>query len=124
MAKMTTSTPPPQPRRRRHHRLSFVCVNDVYSLDDLDLSPSGGSGPSSSSSAAPPSPRGGWCRAATPIKRIVSERGGGDAGVDGDAPAPAPATTPANTVLRWRVGTSSADPLSSSAPADPSPWTS
>ncbi|KAL7528841.1 hypothetical protein ACHAXR_002662 [Thalassiosira sp. AJA248-18] len=43
---------------RRHHRLSFVCVNDVYSFDDLD-------------SAA--SPRGGWSRAATLMKKLLGQ---------------------------------------------------
>jgi 2',3'-cyclic-nucleotide 2'-phosphodiesterase (5'-nucleotidase family) len=76
MMTSTTTTTTTPPRRCRHHRLSFVCVNDVYSLDDLD-SPSSSGGSSGS-------PLGGWCRAATLIKRIVSDRrrgvGGGGGG--------------------------------------------
>lgn len=46
----------------RHHRLSFVCVNDVYSFDDVD------------SSNTPNNPRGGWCRAATLMKQLVRQK--------------------------------------------------
>ena len=42
------------PRCGSYHRLSFVCVNDVYSFDDLD--------------SAGATVRGGWCRAATLMK--------------------------------------------------------
>ena len=45
------------PSQRRHHRLSFVCVNDVYSFDDVD-------------SAGQSTPRGGWARAATLMKQL------------------------------------------------------
>jgi 5'-nucleotidase/UDP-sugar diphosphatase len=38
-----------------HHRLSLVCVNDVYSFDDVDTTGS---------------PRGGWARASTLIKSL------------------------------------------------------
>ncbi len=55
-------------QQQLHHRLSFVCVNDVYSFDDVD------------SNNAPNNPRGGWCRAATLMKRLVRQKkqqGGG-----------------------------------------------
>jgi len=49
----------PNKSLRRHHRLSLICVNDVYSFDDLD------------SSAA--IPRGGWSRAATLMKQLAQK---------------------------------------------------
>lgn len=65
MATPTKKLPTPQQRQQHHnhHRLSFVCVNDVYSFDDVD-----------SSNAPNSHPRGGWCRAATLIKRIVRQK--------------------------------------------------
>jgi len=44
----------------KHHRLSFVCVNDVYSFDNVDDNSD--------------HPRGGWCRAATKIKQLVNQK--------------------------------------------------
>ncbi|KAL7552610.1 hypothetical protein ACHAWF_015857 [Thalassiosira exigua] len=66
--------PGPNRRRRRLRRLSFVCVNDVYSFDDLD------------SSAAAATPRGGWSRAATLMRRLRESSRDADffGGVDDD----------------------------------------
>ena len=44
----------------KHHRLSFVCVNDVYSFDNVDDNSD--------------HPRGGWCRAASKIKQLVNQK--------------------------------------------------
>ena len=44
----------------KDHRLSFVCVNDVYSFDNVDDNSD--------------HPRGGWCRAASKIKQLVSQK--------------------------------------------------
>lgn len=43
----------------KHHRISFVCVNDVYAFDDVDNAGT---------------PRGGWCRAATLMKRLRRQK--------------------------------------------------
>ncbi len=51
-----------QQQHQLHHRLSFVCVNDVYSFDDVD------------SNNAPNNPRGGWCRATTLMKSLVRQK--------------------------------------------------
>ena len=45
---------------KHYHRLSIVCVNDVYSFDDVDDSSD--------------HPRGGWCRAASLIKQLVRQK--------------------------------------------------
>jgi len=48
----------------KHHRLSFVCVNDVYSFDNVDDNSD--------------HPRGGWCRAASKIKQLVRNKNEND----------------------------------------------
>ena len=45
---------------KHYHRLSIVCVNDVYSFDEVDDSSD--------------HPRGGWCRAASLIKQLVRQK--------------------------------------------------
>jgi len=52
--------------QRHHHRLSLICVNDVYSFCDKDASGTS-------------TPRGGWSRAATLMKRLRQENSGCDA---------------------------------------------
>ena len=50
-----------QQQQQRHHRLSFVCINDVYSFDDADDNNS-------------QHPRGGWSRASTLMKQLVQQK--------------------------------------------------